>query len=293
MKSTDKFKGVFPALVTPFKDDGSLNEDALRAIIRLNLKKGVKGFYADGSSSEAFLLSQEERKRLLEITASEAGGKCTLIAHVGSIATDHVIDLGLHAKKLGYDAISAIPPFYYKFTSEEIKGYYHDIATSVDMPIIVYNFPAFSGVTLTCDDIREYRRDSRFIGVKFTAMDLFQLQQIRAIDEDMIVFNGYDEMFLGGLVMGATGAIGSTYNFMAEKFIKIYDLFCAGKVGEAQKVQAEANEIIAVLAKVGVFQGEKYALELQGIDAGPCRKPFKPLSEEAKHSLKDVIERYL
>jgi N-acetylneuraminate lyase len=293
MKSTEKFNGIFPALVTPFKKDGSINEEALRAIIRLNLKKGVAGFYVDGSSSEAFLLSHDERKRLLEIAASEAKGKGTIIAHIGSIGTDHAIDLGLRAKELGYDAISAVPPFYYKFTADEIKGYYRDICGAVDMPVIIYNFPAFSGVSLTCDDIREYRKDRRFIGVKFTATDLFQLQQMRAIDEDMIVFNGYDEMFLGGLAMGATGAIGSTFNFMAEKFVSIYELFKAGKVSEAQKAQNEANEVIAVLGKVGVFQGEKYALELQGIDAGPCRKPFKPITDEGKRMLRTAIERNL
>jgi N-acetylneuraminate lyase len=293
MDSQNKFRGVFPALITPFKNDGSINEASLRALIQLNLKKGVTGFYVDGSSAEAFLLSQEERKQLLEIASSEAKGKCTLIAHIGAIGTDHALDLAQRAKKLGYDAVSAIPPFYYKFTNEEIKGYYRDIVAAVDMPIIVYNFPAFSGVTLTCDDVRSFRTDKRFIGVKFTSTDLFQLQQMKAIDDELVVFNGFDEMFLGGLSMGATGGIGSTYNFMAEKFVEIYKLFQAGKIREAQKIQNEANEIITALVKVGVFQGEKYALTLQGIDAGPCRKPFLPITEEGKKLLKGVLARCL
>jgi len=284
----NKFTGIFPALVTPFKSNGEINEKSLQKIIKMNLEKGVKGFYVGGSTAEAFLLSMDERKYILDIVAQECRGKCTLISHIGCIGTDHAIELGEHSQALGFDAISSIPPFYYKFSFEEIKNYYFDIVNKVNLPMIIYNFPAFSGVSFNMNNLKEFAEDERFIGVKHTSYDLYQLEQIIKIDKRLTVFNGHDEVFLGALAMGAKSAIGSTYNFMAEKFIEIDRLFKDGKMAEAHLVQVKANEIIEVLIKVGVFQGVKYALELQGIECNGVRKPFKPITEEGKKMLDKI-----
>lgn len=288
-----QINGIFPALITPYKGDGSINEESLRNLVKMNLDKCVKGFYVGGSTAEAFLLTLEERKQILDIVADEAKGKCTLISHIGCISTGQAIELGKHAEKVGVDAISSIPPFYYNFSFNEIKSYYYDIVDNVNLPMFIYNFPAFSGVTLNSTNLKEFICDNRFLGVKHTSYDLYQLQQMKSLDERLIMFNGHDEVFLGGLAMGADGAIGSTYNFMAEKFVKMDELYHANKLEEAQKVQIEANEIIKALIKVGVLPGVKYALELQGIECGGCRKPFKGLTEDEKALLSEILKKYI
>jgi N-acetylneuraminate lyase len=285
----NKYTGIFPALVTPYKSNGKINEQSLQKIIRMNLEKGVKGFYVGGSTAEAFLLSIDERKYILDIVAQECKGKCTLISHIGCIGTDQAIELGKHSEALGFDAISSIPPFYYKFSFEEIKNYYFDIVNHVNLPMIIYNFPAFSGVSFNINNIKEFVEDKRFIGIKHTSYDLYQLEQMLKIDERLTVFNGHDEVFLGSLAMGAKSAIGSTYNFMAEKFIQIDKLYKESKMEEAHAVQVKANEIIEALIKVGVFQGVKYALELEGIECNGVRKPFRSLTEEDKKILDKVL----
>ena len=108
--------------------------------------------------------------------------------------------------------------------------------------------------------------------------------------ENVTVFNGFDEMCIGGLAMGADGAIGSTYNFMADKFLKIYDEFHNGSMAKAQEIQNEANVIITEMIKYGVFQSEKAVLTHLGIDMGPCRKPFLPISKEGFDAMKKVAE---
>jgi N-acetylneuraminate lyase len=286
------FKGIFPALVTPFKKDGSINIDSLKKLVRMNLEKEVDGFYIGGSTGEAFLLSMEERKQLIDIVVDEVKGKCTLIAHIGCVATDHAVELAKHAENAGVDAISSVPPFYYKFSFDEIKSYYFDIVEKVNLPMIVYNFPALSGVVLTTENICEFAKDTRFIGIKHTSMDLFQLERIKKENPSFLVFNGHDEVFLGGLAMGADGAIGSTFNFMSEKFIKIKKLFDAGKLNEAYQIQTEANGIINVLLKTGVIPGTKYILGRMGIDCGDCRRPFRQLSNNDKIML-DACSRAL
>jgi N-acetylneuraminate lyase len=116
---------------------------------------------------------------------------------------DQAIELGKHAEKEGADAISSIPPFYYNFSFEEIKNYYYDIVNEVNLPMIIYNYPAFSGVTLNSDNVKEFFCDKRFIGLKHTSSDFFTLERVKQTYKNVIVYNGFDEMFMSGLIMGA------------------------------------------------------------------------------------------
>ena len=287
MKKT--FEGIYPALLTPFAENGTINADALKALVEWNIEKGVSGFYVGGSTAEAFLLTEDERNSVYKIVAEAAKGKVTLIAHIGAISTEQAIRFGKVAKSLGYDAISAIAPFYYKFSFEQIKKHYFDIVNTVDMPMIIYNFPNFSGVNLTVEQVAQFFCDDRFIGIKHTSNDYFALEQFKSNFPEKVVFNGFDEMFLSGLSMGADGGIGSTYNFMAEKFIQIQKLFREKKSDEALMIQKEANRIIKALCKVGVMEGEKEVLNQLGFVFGNARAPFSVLSEEQKAFLKAEI----
>ena len=285
----EKFQGIFPALLTPFDENGKVNKKVLEEITEYNINKGVDGFYVGGSTAEAFLLTEDERVEVMKIVSGVARGRATLIAHIGCISTTQAIQLAKKAKEFGYDAISSVAPFYYKFSFAEIKKYYFDIVDAVDLPMLIYNFPAFSGVTLTADNISEFLQDDRFLGVKHTSNDYFAMEQFKSAFPDKVVYNGFDEMFMSGLAMGADGAIGSTFNVMAEKFIKLRQLFKENKVEEARKVQKEANVIIRALCKVGVMQGEKALMDALGFDMGPARAPFLPLTEEQKKELLDVV----
>lgn len=283
------YGGIFPALLTPFDKNDRVNGQVLADLVEYNLKKGVHGFYADGSTSEAFLLTFDERKQILKVIAESVKGRGTLIAHIGCVGTKQAIELAEYAAKLGYDAVSSVAPFYYKFSFDEIRKYYFDIADAVDKPVILYNIPAFSGVNMGVDQIGSFLQDERFIGVKHTSTDYFALRQFKTAFPDKVIYNGYDETFLAGLSMGADGAIGSTFNFMAEKFIRIYDAFRAGDMNEAMRVQETADKIIAALCRCGVMQGEKAILDALGFDFGPARAPFAPLSDEAKKMLLDEV----
>ena len=281
----EKFKGIFPALLTPFDGQDWVDTEVLGRLVDYNLQKGVDGFYVAGSTAEVFLLDAKERLAVMETVSSRAGGKCTLIAHIGCISTKQAIEYAREAKKMGYDAISSVAPFYYKFSFEEIRRYYFDIVDAVDLPMLIYNFPAFSGVNLTTDNIREFLADDRFLGVKHTSSDFYALEQFKAGFPDKVVYNGYDEMFLAGLSMGADGGIGSTFNFMAEKYIEIRRLFQENDMSAAQALQREVNTILRALVEVGVMQGEKAIMEGLGFPLGQARSPFAPLSGAQKEKL--------
>lgn len=284
-----KYKGIFTALLTPFDKNNRVNEKELEKLVKFNLKKGVKGFYVGGSTAEAFLLSTDERKQIMDVVKT-AAPDATLIAHIGSINEREATELALHAKKTGYDVISSVAPFYYKFTFEEIQNYYFRLANQAESPMLVYHFPAFSGVNMGINEMGQFLNDHRFLGIKYTSNDFFTMEQCKSNFPQKIVYNGFDEMFMAGLSMGADGGIGSTYNFMADKFVKIKALFEAGKIAEAQEFQKEANKIITVLCNIGVMQAEKEVLNQLGFNFGICRHPFgEPTAEQKELIAKEII----
>lgn len=284
-------KGIFTALLTPFNADYTINEKNIEKLVRFNLDSGVHGFYVGGSTGEGMIMSTEERKQVFRAVKSACGDAVPMIAHVGTISTDSAIDMALEAKKLGYDAISAVAPFYYGFPLEAIKKYYYDIVSAADMPMFIYNFPAGNGFGLTAGIAKEmFDHDERFMGIKHTSNDLFALKQFKQSIDRVTVFNGYDEVCLAGFSMGADGAIGSTYNFMGKKFVKLYNAFNEGRLDEAQKLQNEACTVITEMCKYGVFQCEKEILTQMGIEMGPCRRPFLPIGDEGKKAVSALID---
>ena len=280
--------GIIPALITPYDRSGAVNEAGLRKLVARLLDQGVGGFYVGGSTGEAFLLTVEERRRIIEIVVNEVGGRVPVIYHVGSISTDEAVALARHGANVGADGISAIPPFYYKFSFAEIKAHYFELADATDLPFIVYNFPAFSGVELDTARAGELFAHARIVGIKHTSKDLYMLERMKSVFTDVRVLNGHDEVLLSSLVAGADGAVGSTYNVMADKYVSLVRAFESGDLTRARQLQSEANEVIATLIEVGVYQGLKYLLERTGVPVGECRKPFGSLSDEGKRKLDAV-----
>ncbi|MBR3392999.1 MAG: N-acetylneuraminate lyase [Firmicutes bacterium] len=284
----EKFEGIYPALLTPFTKEGRINRTSLERLVQHEMDLGADGFYVCGSTGEAFLMSKEERREVMEIVRNAAPGK-KLIAQIGSLNVRDAEYLARSAADLGYDAISSVAPFYYKFTFDEIRDYYFHLAQTAAIPVLVYYIPGSSGVTMGAGQLGEFLQDEHFVGIKFTSNDFFLMEQLKKAFPDKVVLNGFDEMFLSGLAMGADGGIGSTYNFMADRFVQMRQLMKEGRVSDARGIQNRVNEIIAILLKIGVIAGCKEILNQQGFDLGECLPPFAPLSDEQKKIVRDQI----
>ena len=285
----DKFKGVIPALLTPFDQNNNVNEKALKKLIERNIDQGVNGFYVTGSTGEAFMLTEKERRDVMRIVKETVGDRVTLIAHVGAVSTDQSIALAKYAKTLGYDAVSSVAPFYYKFSFDEIKRHYASIANACGLPLIVYNFPALSGVNISTAQLCDLMSEDYVIGLKHTSTDYFALERVKKAFPNKLVYNGYDETYLCGLMMGCDGAIGSTFNFLSDKVIAITNAFKDGDIATAQKIQGEVNDVIEALIKTGVMSGEKEVLNMLDYDFGDPRQPFTPVDKDGKKILKKVL----
>lgn len=289
----NRFKKIFSALELPMDPDESLNMDALSSLIEYELSIGVEGFYCMGSSGEALLLSLAERKKALEKVLEIVNGRVPVIAHVGTIRTADAISLGQHAASAGADAISMIPPYYYKFSMDEIITYYEDVIRAVpDIGVIVYNIPQFTGIEFNKENAGRLLSNERVMGVKHTSTNLYSLERMKSAYPDKVFFSGFDEQFIGALAMGADATIGTTVNALAPLFIKARDLFRSGEISQALRVQNEINYCVEEMCKVGIFSAVKYILTKRGIASGGCRKPFHPLSQAECSRIDHLIAHY-
>ncbi|WP_342394641.1 N-acetylneuraminate lyase [Sinorhizobium numidicum] len=283
-----KPEGIYSALLTPFSEDEAIDRQAIGPLLDFQVRLGVDGVYVGGSSGEAMLQSLEERAACLSDVAAAAEGRLKLIAHVGTIATRDALRLSEHAAKAGYQAISAIPPFYYDFSRPEVMAHYRELADASGLPLIVYNFPArTSGFTLP--ELVELLSHPNIIGIKHTSSDMFQLERIRHAVPEAIVYNGYDEMCLAGFAMGAQGAIGTTYNFMGDVFVTLRTCAAEGRIEEARRLQVMANRVIQVLIRVGVMPGSKALLGIMGVRCGTSRRPFRKIEASDLAVLREAI----
>ena len=280
--------GLVPALVTPFDREGRVNWTELRRLVKMLLEEGADGFYVTGSTGECFLLTDEERIRIASVVAETTEGKVPVIAHVGKIGAAQAAHLAKEVEKAGVSAVSSVPPFYYDFKFEEIVDYYKAISDAVELPLVIYNFPQFSGVTINAENLRRITDCCRVGGLKYTDSNLYELERIRRGFPDLKIMYGQDEAFLYALPIGVDGAIGSTYNFMLKKYKRILKAYQDGNMKLAEEIQHEACSIIDALLKIRDITAEKYLLKRKGIECGDCRAPFKRIPEEEKILLDQI-----
>lgn len=304
MANLEKYKGVIPAFYACYDEEGNISPERVRELTEYHIKKGVKGVYVNGSSGECIYQSVEDRKITLENVMAVAKGKLTVIAHVACNNTKDSVELAKHAESLGVDAIAAIPPIYFRLPEYAIAKYWNDMsAAAPNTDFVIYNIPQLAGVALTQNLFAEMRKNPRVIGVKNSSMPVQDIQMFKAAaGNDYIIFNGPDEQFISGRVIGAEGGIGGTYGVMPELFLKMDELVKANKLEEAREVQYAANEVIYKMCSAhgNMYGVIKEILRInENLDLGGVREPLPQLIEsdfeiakEAAKMVKEAVAKY-
>ena len=283
----NKYKGIFPAFYACYDSEGNVSTQATKDFVEYLIGKGVSGLYVGGSSGECIYLSVEERKQTLEAVMEVAKGRIAIIAHVACNNTKDSQELARHAESLGVDAIAAIPPIYFRLPERAIAKYWNDIsAAAPNTDFVIYNIPQLAGVALTLSLFDEMLKNPRVIGVKNSSMPIQDIQMFKrqaAINnKEVVVFNGPDEQFVGGRIIGADGGIGGTYGVMPELFVKLNSLIESGDFENAGKLQDDIDEVIYTMcsANGNMYAVAKAALKkLSGIDLGGVREPLLNLAD--------------
>ena len=284
--------GIYAAQLVPYADDGSVKEKELAAMVERNIVTGgVDGLYIGGSTGENFLNDNSAKQRVLEIAVEAADKRVSLIAQVGSLNFREAIGLARLASSLGYDAISAVTPYYYKFSFAETQKYYIGLAEAAGLPMIVYSIPALTGTSFDIEQSRKLYEHPLVAGFKYTSGDLFTMERLIRAFPDRIVFSGYDELLLCGRALGAFGTIGSTYNIFARHARRIWDAVGAGLLPEARDLQADLNSAIQEGLALGLYQTLKEIVSMSGIDVGGPLPPFAPFTAEGREKARDLGRR--
>ena len=279
MRESSKYQGIIPAFYACYDDEGKVSRERTKALTEFFVKKGVKGLYVGGSSGECIYQSVAERKEILEAVMEAAKGKLTVIAHVACNNTADSCELAAHAESLGVDAIASIPPIYFHLPEHAIAQYWNDIsAAAPNTDFVIYNIPQLAGVALTMPLFKEMLKNPRVAAVKNSSMPIQDIQMFKMEGgENFVVFNGPDEQLIGGLAIGADGAIGGTYGVMPELYLKIFELCKAGDYAEARKIQYAADAIIYAMCacKGNLYAVMKAIMKIrEGLDIGSVRKPL-------------------
>lgn len=285
--SLEKYKGIIPAFYACYDDEGNISKERTMALVEFLIEKGVKGLYVGGSSGECIYHSVQDRKETLEAVMEAAKGRITIIAHVACNNTKDSCELARHAEGLGVDAIATIPPIYFRLPEKAIAKYWNDIsAAAPNTDYVIYNIPQLAGVALTASLFEEMLKNPRVIGVKNSSMPIQDIQmfkrQAKMNGKDIVIFNGPDEQFVGGRLIGAEGGIGGTYGVMPEVYVKLDELIKNGEFEKARELQDAANEVTyAMCSGVGnMYAVAKAVLKKRaGLELGGVREPLLNLEE--------------
>ena len=286
-KAFEGMAGAFAALYTPFKKDGSLNEEMVEKLVDYGISLGLRGFYLTGSTGEGFLLSKDERRRVYARAVKAAGGRAKLIAHVGCLSTDDAEDLAKSAAKAGVDWVSSVAPVYFGQCFEAAYDHYRRISSATDLPFMIYSL----GADIVPD------RDAKFFdlknvkGMKYTNYKYWTVQALRnRLPKEAVFFAGADEQVASALATGIfAGCIGTSQNAIPAHFAKICSLAAANDFASASKLQAEVVRFVELLVSKPNGSWHKGIMKYVGLDCGEGRAPNgRPLS---KAELRELFAR--
>ena len=288
----DNLRGIFPATVSTFDMDGRFDPVSMRRIVRHQIDAGVDGLYVCGGTGEGLLMNSKERQDLLETVLDETRGDVTVIAHVGAFQIPETIALARHASGIGVDAISALPPSYF-YKPDEISqiNYYKSIAQVSEVPLLIYNIPQRTGIAMTEVLYEELIQVDNIIGMKDSSGDIYTLGHLAGKWKESVIFEGEDGLLLPGLIAGAIGGIGASYNLMPDLFVQLWEAYQGKNIDKAAGIQARINEIIqALLISPDLIGGIKQVLAWMDLECGPPRSPNRTLSSEESAKLRQAFD---
>lgn len=287
-------RGIIPAMVTPLNEDESVNYDALRKHVDFLIENGVHAIFVIGTTGEFYALSHDEKKRIIQTAIEATDKRVPVYAGTGGITTKEVIELTQMAEKEGVDAVSILTPMFISPSQDDLYRHYKRVAESTSLPIVLYNNVPRTGVNIAVKTVERLSQIDNIIGIKDSSGNFDLTSEYIRVTRDNPYFHviqGRDTHILAGLMYGATAAIAATSNVAPKLVVSIYENFMKGDLKAALDAQF-ALAPLRMAFSIGTFPMViKSALEMMGINAGPCKSPVYDLTENEKDELRGVLEK--
>lgn len=285
-------KGIIVPILTPMHEDESMNERELRASIERLLQAGVHGIFPFGTNGEGYILSTEEKERVLAITIDQVAGRVPVYAGTGCVSTKETIRLSQKACELGADVLSIITPSFAAASQDELYAHYHAIAQSVSKPILLYNIPARTGNALAPATVEKLAKLDQIVGVKDSSGNFDTILQYieRTRGMDFTVLSGNDSLILWTLLAGGKGGVAGCANVFPHIMVSIYERFIQQDF-EGARVSQDAIRPFRDCFRFGNPNTlVKHAVKLQGYPVGACRAPFNQVTEQADAAIQNALQ---
>jgi 4-hydroxy-tetrahydrodipicolinate synthase len=286
--------GIIPAMVTPITEDQRINHSVTVQLARELLSKGAAGLFILGTNGEFHMLTTEEKVAFTKTVATEVDGAVPLIVGAGSNSTKEVIELSKVLKEAGADVLSIITPYFIQPTQDELIDHYRAIAKAVELPLLMYNIPKKTGVTLEPETVCELAREKNIVGIKDSSGQFELIENYIRVtaEEEFVVLAGTDSLILDTLEAGGTGAVAATANIVPNVVNNIYEYWKQGERDKARQAQEKLAPIRALFSKGTIPAVIKKALEVQGIKVGAPIHPIRDVSQEVEEQLRQVLSKY-
>lgn len=283
------FAGCWPALLTPFRSDDSVNVSVLEGLVEYLIAKGIGGLYVCGSTGEGLYQSVEERKVATSAAITQAKGRVPVIVHVGCVATCHAVELAKHAERAGAAGVSSVLPTLNP-AMPEVYTHYEAIAAAVpSLPFMPYLAGAQTDAVSLMAELA--KRIPNLAGAKYTGPNMLVLKQLIDMGGGRwTLFSGMDEQCVFAAMLGCQQNIGSTLNFMPGAYREMRCLLSEGKWDEAVQLQDRANRVTLVASSFGYWGALKEMMRLLGFDCGSPRLPALALPDDKKALLRDRLD---
>lgn len=283
-------RGAMTALVTPFDENGGVDQNALERIVRRQVSHGIHGLVPCGTTGEGATLSDDEHRQVIETVVRTAEGRVPVVAGCGSNDTRRTVEAASRAAAAGADALLVVTPYYNKPNRSGMIGHYETVARATDLPIVVYNVPGRTGQNLGPDLILELGQIARIVGVKEASADLEQIATIlQRRPPGFAVLSGDDSLTLPTLSLGADGVISVVSNQAPAEMAGLVDAALSGNFGEAREIHFRLLELMRTNFCESNPVPVKTAMAQLGLCDERTRPPLGPPTEQTRSAMRRAL----
>lgn len=287
-----QFSGIIPPVVTPLDEIERVDEGAMRVLVRHLIQSGVHGIFVLGSTGEFAHLTDDEKRRAIDVVVSEVNGEVPVLVGVTEAGTKRSIFWAKEAQRFGANGVVAAPPFYYRLSDAEIENHYRALSSECELPILIYHIPSTTKVRFSLELIERLAEAPNIVGIKDSTGDLpFVLNLVDQMNGlNFLVFQGHDALLAPTLLYGAHGGINSSANLVPSWFVALYDAARRGEATSALAWQRKISELVRLLETMPFLPALKMSLHLKGLIRPFISAPFLPLPESQRENLLTALK---
>jgi len=287
------FAGSGVAIVTPFKEDKSVDYKAYEKLLRFQLDNNTDAIVVCGTTGESATLTEEEHIKLIKFTVESVAGKVPVIAGCGSNNTAHAVHLTKQADLSGADAIMQVTPYYNKATQKGLIKHFSEIAKNTSLPIMLYNVPSRTSCNMTAETVYELSKVPNIVCVKEASGDLSQIAEIAKLcGPDFDIYSGNDDQVVPIMSLGGKGVVSVVANVAPQAMHNMCEEYLKGNVNKSLEMQLKLLDLCRACFIELSPAPTKAALEMMGFCTETLRSPMCPVSDESREAIKNVLKNY-